>query len=78
MRKSFDPKKEVLNMQKESRKETLEQRSRENAELAKNRIKFECLGLDYFGMLRFADFGAQIVCTKEKKCKHECKFRGQK
>lgn len=62
-------------MQKESRKEIRERNAKEARDLAKNRIKFECYGLDFFGMKRFADMGAEIVCIKGKDCRHECEFR---
>lgn len=62
-------------MQKESRKEMRGKQIRENAELARNRIKFDCFGLDYFGMVRLAKIGASIQCKGGNKCLHKCKFR---
>ncbi len=64
-----------MNMQKENWKDKRRKRVKENAELARNKIRFDCFGLDYFGMQRFAHMGAQIVCMKEINCRHECRFR---
>lgn len=56
-----------MRMQQASRKETRERKTRENAELARNRIKFDCFGLDHLGMCRCAeDVGTKRFM--QKKC----------